>query len=225
MLFRSVLLIAVATGVFGQQALKDALGLTEMQIWQLRQVKPIPVAHGDRAAAGRRPGDFAVMRPDEESLDEALHNPILDAVQQAKLTEIVKVLNRWAKASEAITAGLIDAGQWPGSALCLYPIPTYASEFHLSDSQVQRLEQLKRAAREPLETQIADKAANRSTMEIARLYQQLGATRAPRELALAVLDDAQRTQLATFEVGLKLVREAIELKLIPVPPRGEPLCM
>lgn len=100
MLLRSVLLLA-AVSAFGQTALKDALGLTEMQMWQLRQEKPAPAAAGG-AAAGRRSGIPVTMPVDyAASLRQALQNPILDASQQAKLTEIVKVLDRWNMASEA----------------------------------------------------------------------------------------------------------------------------
>lgn len=160
MLFR-VLLFAAAGSVFGQTALKDALGLTEMQMWQVRQEKPARVAPRSVAAVGRSPGipgDFANARPYKVSLDEALHNPILDASQQAKLADIVKVLDRWRAASEAIAMGLIRAEQWPGSSACLpYPIRTFASEFDLSDAQVGHLERLQQAAREPLWVQIREK--------------------------------------------------------------------
>jgi hypothetical protein len=52
MLLRAVLLLTAAVSVFGQQALKDALGLTEMQIWRLRQDKRAAVAPNGVAAIG-----------------------------------------------------------------------------------------------------------------------------------------------------------------------------
>jgi len=236
MLLRAVLLLTAAVSVFGQQALKDALGLTEMQIWRLRQDKRAAVAPNGVAAIGIPYRMFVEMRPYKEWLNEALLNPILDASQQAKLAEIVKVLDRWAAASEAIVAGLIDVQQWPGSTLCFYPIRVYASEFGLSDSQVQQLDRLRQAAREPLEARIAEKEKERSGLsestvvrqsiaDISKLQQQLAATGPPRGLALTVLDYVQRTQVAAFETALELVREAIAIKLIPDPPKGEPLCM
>ncbi len=236
MLLRSILLLAVSG--LGQTALKDALGLTEMQIWQLRQEKPAPVTQGGIAAAGRRSGDFAWMRPYKDALDEALRNPILDAVQQAKLAEIVKVLDRWRAAAEAMAMGLIGPAQWPASSQCLtYPIRAFPSEFDLSDAQLEQLVRLQRAAVEPLWVQIREKAMARSEMsdskspaaaqlsaDIDRLSQRVAATRLARDLALAILNDAQRAKVAAFELDLKLVREAIECKLIPAPPIGEALC-
>jgi hypothetical protein len=56
------------------------------------------------------------------------------------------------------------------------------------------------------------------------LQAQIGKTRPPHDLALAVLDEAQKAKLAAFETGLQLAREAIELGLIPKPVMGEILC-
>jgi hypothetical protein len=234
-----VLLFTAAVGVYGQQALKDALGLTEMQIWQLQQEKkPIAVVPSGIASAARRSGDFALPRPYKESLSEALHNPILDASQQAKLAEIVKVMDRWRAASEAIAMGLIRAEQWPGDSACLpYPIRAFPSEFDISDAQLEQLERLQQATQEPLWVQIRAKDMARSALldskspaaaqlsaDIHRLSQQLAATRPPRDLTLAILSDAQKAKIAAFEADSKLTREAIELKLIPTPVYGEPLC-
>jgi hypothetical protein len=105
---------------------------------------------------------------------------------------IEKVLDRSEAASLAIVQGLISAQQWPGRSLCYYPIGAYASEFHLSDSQVELLERLRQAA-------------------------EIGPR---RDLALAVLDDAQKALFAEFETALELAREAIELGLIPGPAEG-----
>ena len=216
-----------------------------MQIWQLRQETPAPVAIDRRypAPAARRRGDFTANPLTEysASLRRALQNPILDAAQQAKLAELVKVLDRSRAASEAIVTGVISAGHWPGQTLCLYPIHVYMSEFDLSDSQVRRFELLQEGAREPMYAQIAELEKDRSellnsglrvdspaviqlTSDISKLHVHLAATRPPRDLALAVLDDAQKARLADFETALDLVREAIEIKLIPTPPKGEILC-
>jgi hypothetical protein len=222
MLFRSALLVAVALSVDGQTAVKDALGLTEMQIWQLRQQKP---------AAGRRRADF-----DKDSLNQALANPILDASQQAALAGIVKILNHLNMASEAIVAGLISPRQWPGSTLCPSSIASNPSEFSLSDSQVRQLERLRDAARQPLDAQIAEQEkvradllnsglpTDQATGAISKSRQQWSETAPPRDLAIAVLDQTQRATLAAFETALQLVREAIDLNLIPDPSKGEVLC-
>jgi hypothetical protein len=236
MLFRAVLLLAVAVHVLGQPALKEVLGLTEMQIWQLQQqAKPVPIAPPG-SALGYRPGIPAGNPPMaySASLQRALQNPILDASQQAKLAEIVKILDRWDMASEAIVAGLIDAAQWPGGTSCFVPHP---SGFGLSDLQRQELDRI----HEPLKTAIAQKTAELITSrdatpplppaEIARLQTDLSGLKSHwavellRSLSRAVLNDAQRARLAAFENDLKLVREAIDLKLIPDPPKGEVLCL
>jgi hypothetical protein len=234
-----VLLLAMAGGVFGQQALKDALGLTEMQMWQLRQEKPVMAAASGLAAAGRRAG-IPMGNPEMEYsalLERAVRNPILDASQQAKLRGIAKVLERWRTASEAMAMGLISAAQWPGSGTCLpYPIRTYPAEFDFSEAQLEQWGRLQRAIQEPLWVQIREKAMARSELadpkspagiqldaELSKLNRQLAA-RPPRDLVLAILNDAQRVKVAAFESDLKLVREAMEIKLIPTPVQGESLC-
>jgi hypothetical protein len=236
MQLRSILLFAFTGTVFGQQALKDALGLTEMQVWRLRQEKSAPVIQLGGAAAGRRPGVPAAIPIDySAALQVALQNPILDASQQNKLAEIVKVLDRWNMASEAIVLGLINLQQWPGTMQCFSP---HRSEFGLSDSQQREIHQL----HEPLKKAIAQKEEERLKLalisrlradsaevvqvdaDISRL--RLEWTAEPlRGQIKAVLNDAQKAKLAEFEAGLQLVREAIEMKVIPIPPKGEPLCM
>jgi hypothetical protein len=240
MLFRA-LLLTVAVSAFGQQALKDALGLTESQIWLLEQKKPAPVAPPGIAAAGRRPGipgNFADARPYKASLDEALHNPILDASQQTKLAEIVKVLDRSAMASEAIAAGLIQEEQWPGQALCPVQLRSHSPDLDLSESQLSLLAELRRAAEAPIFEQLRVIAMHRDellksyaadspevkTTDNSKLYQQLVAIRHQRDLAFSVLDDAQKSKLAAFENDLKLTYEAMHLKLIPYIAKGEVLC-
>jgi hypothetical protein len=237
MLFR-VLLFAMAGSVFGQQALKDALGLTEMQMWQLRQEK-LAVSPPRIAAMGRQRGVPTGTNGMESSasLQRALENPILDAAQQAKLREIVKVLDRWRTASEAMAMGLISAGQWPGASACLpYPIRTFPKEFDLSDAQLEQWERLQRAILEPLWAQIREKYRARAELvdskspagvqleaDLSKLNQQLAA-RLPPDLVLAILNDTQKAKVAAFESDSKLVREAIEMKLIPRPAQGEVFC-
>jgi hypothetical protein len=240
MLFRA-LLLTVAVSAFGQslhQALKDALWLTEMQIWQHRQEKPAAIASRGTASSSRALGVPSGNLPMDysASLQRALENPILDASQQAKLAGIVKVLDRWRAASEVMAMGLIATGEWPWSTCLPYPLRAFASEFDLSDAQVEQLERLQRAAQEPLWAQIREKAmaselldskspaAVRFTADISKLSQQLAAIRPPRDHILAVLNEGQRANIAAFELDLELVREAIEIKLIPDPPKGEDLC-
>ena len=218
MWFPTVLLAAAAVSVAGQTALKDALGLTEMQMWQLRQELRSPGPQGN--ALGFRPPHDA-----SASLQRALRNPTLDASQQAKLAEIAKVLDRWRTASEAIATGLIRVSQWPGSSACLpYPIRAFASEFELSVAQVEQFEGLQRAAEEPIWVRIREKEKAQLASEVSKLSQQIAAIRPPRDLAIAVLNDAQRAQLAAFETAMTLAREAIEMKLIPASSVGEVLC-
>ena len=137
---------------------------------------------------------------------DSLRDRVLDRSQQAKLAAIENVLNRYHAASEAIVLGLISVRQWPGAPLCYYPIRTFASEFGLSDSQVRRFEQLEQSARDLL---VGKQAAD---------------ARPRRDLAVAILDDGQRAKLAEFETALQVLNEAIELGLIPDPPKGELLC-
>lgn len=125
--------------------------------------------------------------------------------------------------------------------MCYYPIRADASEFGLSDVQVGRFEQLKLAAREPLETQIAQIEKHRLELlhsglsaespavaqlvaDMSKLHQQSAETRPPRDLLLAVLDDGQKAKLSAFETALQVASEAIDLGLIPYPLKGEVLC-
>ena len=126
----------------------------------------------------------------------------LDDSQRRKLAAIREVLDRWDAAGFAVAFGLIDKNRWPGGTLCaFYPVHAYgyAKELGLSDTQAQRLEQMREAA-------------------------QAKDVKPRRDLALAVLDDAQRANLAAFESALELASDAVELKLIAAPAKGEPLC-
>ena len=123
----------------------------------------------------------------------------LDDSQRAKLAEIKKVWDRWDAAALAIEFGLIDEKQWTGGALCdFYPIRSYAyaKELGLSDAQAQQLEQLRQAS----------------------------GSRPRRDAARAVLDETQRAKLGELENQLQLASEAIDLRLIAAPARGEILC-
>jgi hypothetical protein len=245
MLFRGLLSTVTSLSVLGQvsgnryEALKQALGLRDSQVWQLQQVSraAITINRPTPAAARRAINRTNVLTQNGYSL----RDPILDDSQQTKLAVIEKVLDRSDTASLAITLGLISAQRWPGRSLCYYPIRAYASELGLSESQVWQLERLQQAAREPLYAQITEKenrrleflnsggSADSPTVvqlisEISKLQKQAAETRPERDLALAVLDDTQKAKLAAFETALQLAREAIELGLTPDPPKGEVLC-
>lgn len=171
---------------------------------------------------------------------------ILDDPQRAKLAEIGRVLDRWDAAAVTIVLGLISEQRWPGGSLCpFYPIGAYASyafalELGLTPAQIGQFEEIQRAAGEPLWAQVRAKDAQRLQLlnsgvgadstevvqlgfDIDKLQAQTNA-RPRRDLALAVLDDAQRAKLAAFEAALQAANEAIELGLIPKPAVGEELC-
>ncbi len=171
---------------------------------------------------------------------DELADGILDDSQKTKLAAIAKVLNRFDEASGAIELGLIDAGEWPGATLCPPP-RDYASGLGLSELQVRQFNQLQQAAREPFDVPIAQMEGRRLellnsgfgadssavvevTSDVSKLRRHAADSRPRRDLALAVLDDGQRAKLAAFEMALQLAREAIELGLIPDPPKGEVLC-
>jgi hypothetical protein len=177
------------------EALQQALALSDPQISQLRQQSPAPIPTDRQTtrSASRRAGNFGQFTP--QQWDSSRRDRILDSSQQAKLVTIAKVLDRYELAALAITAGLIDAQEWPGATLCFYPISVSAAALALRDSQVQDLERLRQATPKP-----------------------------PRDEALAVLDDSQRANLAAFQTALQLARQAIELGLLPDPPKGEILC-
>jgi len=222
MLFRFLLFavtwLSVAWGVPGQEsgdhyeALKQALGLSDAQVSRLQQRSPAA----------------------------------LDDSQKSKLAVIRKTLDRWDAATVTIGLGLIREQQWPGSTQCMiYQIRAYASfayatELGITPSQIEQFEQIQRAAGEPLWAQVREKDRQRSELlhsgvskdspavvqlgsDIDRLQAQ--ATARPRhDLALAVLNAAQRTKLAAFETALQAASEAIDLGLILAPPKGEFLC-
>jgi hypothetical protein len=200
---RALLFLTLLASATAQQnhydALKNALALTESQISEIKRA-----SYPWRTARTRRYKD---------RLEGALNNPTLDTSQRAKLAEIVKVLDRWKMVSESIAAGLIDPRQWPGVTLCVFPIRAFPAELALSGSQVSRLEELERTA--PF------RLINTGDL---KPFPSPEAARQRRNLALAILNDAQKSKLAAFELDLKIVQEAIALKLIPDPPKGEILC-
>lgn len=201
------------------EALKDALGLSDFQLSQIQQ-----------------------SRPAANAMADVLADRILDDSQKAKLAVIEKVLHSDKMASLAIVAGLIDAKQWPKKFPCgYYPFRTSASELGLSDSQMGQLEQLQRAEREPVLAQAKQKQNQRMellrssvsadspavvqlTSEMEKLGRQAENIWPQRDSTLAILDGAQKAKLAAFEMVLQLAREAIELRLIILPPEGEVLC-
>ena len=170
---------------------------------------------------------------------------LLDDSQKSKIEAIQKTLDRWDAAAVSIGLGFIDEKEWPGSSACFhYPLRSFASyayalELGLTSAQMDQFEQIQQAASEPFWAQVREKTAQRSELlnsglrmdspevvqlgaEIDKLQAQTNSTR--RNLALAVLDEAQRTKLAEFQSALQLVNEAIELGLISKLPVGEPLC-
>jgi hypothetical protein len=187
--------------------IKAALGLADSQLAQLQQKPAAPVprpAPGGNSAPtpiyppapmGGLPG--RMMQPAQN--EAALR--VLDDSQRAKLAEIRKVLDRWDAAAFEVGIGLIADEEWPGGGcLCAFYSQVrayrYSTELGITDAQAQQLDRITQSV----------KAKDR------------------REPALAVFNDAQRARLRTFEAGIELAREAMELGLIPRMPKGECLC-
>jgi hypothetical protein len=200
--------LSVALSLLGQEsgkrfdALKQALGLSDAQVSQLQQARPAAVTRP--APAGSPVAIYPAGRfsgtPRPAANEDALR--VLDDSQRGKLAAIKNILDRWDAGALTTAFGLIDEKQWPGGTLCdFYPIRTYAyaKELNLSDSQERQLEELRETAR-------------------------AAGAKPPHDAAQAVLDEAQRAKLASFEGELQLAGEAIELGLIPRPLRGEVLC-
>jgi hypothetical protein len=212
----ALLLAAMATSVLAQQsrnpysALKDALGLSDSQLAQIDN------AH-------------------------YLRYQVLDESQRTRLAAIEKVLDLSEMASEAIVLGLITTEQWPGTSLCFYPIRGHSWELNLSVDQVSQFERLQQSVRDPLFRQIREKVALQQELlkagmnsespavaqlesEISALSREAASARPQRDVLLALLDASQRAKLAAFEAALRVLSEAIELGLIPVPLKAEVLC-
>jgi hypothetical protein len=259
-LFCGLLFVAASLSVLGQEserryeALKQALRLSDAQMFQLQQmslapiVLPAPTASPgvtgiyQPAPAARSP--LAAINQRTRSAD-SLQVRILDDSQRTKLAAIEKVLDRWQAATLAIGLGLIREQQWPGgTALCLpnaiRAYASYAAELGLTPSQIEQFEQIRRDASAPLWAQVREKVMQRSDLlnsgvgadspaavqlgsDIDKLQAQVSA-RPQHDLALAMLDATQKAKLAAFETELQAVSEAIELRLIPAPVGGEPLC-
>ncbi len=243
---------SIALAVLGQEpgnryeALKQALGLSDAQLSQLQQMHAAPVARpapiGGSARVPIYPqspaGGFSGRRILPAQNEDSLR--VLDDSQRTKLAEIKKVLDRWDAAELAIGFGLIREQQWPGGPQCPRP-SAYAAELGLSEFQIRQFDQLRDDAQEPLWAQIREKAAQRMALldsglsadspaaaqlgsDIDKLQAQVVKTGPPHDLALAVLDGAQKAKLAEFETALQAASEAIELGLIPKPAMGEILC-
>jgi hypothetical protein len=60
--------------------------------------------------------------------------------------------------------------------------------------------------------------------ETAKWVKQRDEARPPRDLAMAVLSEAQKTTVAALRSDLELAREALDLHLIQVPPLTEVFC-
>jgi hypothetical protein len=218
-----------------------ALGLTDAQMSQLPQVPPAPVRRPPTGGwvqnypAGRMA--LVIARP-----GELIPGSVLDAMQQFRLADVAKVLQRYQTSAGAVVLGLMDAPEWPWGWTCpLYPIPVYSQEFDLSGDQVTAFEQLEHAARQPIIEQewakqkrhreLLDSGAGENSpevtqlmTEISELMKQSAAVRPPRDAALAVLTGMQRARFSAFEADLELAREAAELRLVVAPWPGEALC-
>jgi len=249
---RLLALAATAYSALGQapgkpyEALQQALGLTDVQLWQIQQEKPLAVVNNSPVLAGAQTGFYPARRQAQtrDSLHPAMEDPrqmeLLDETQRAKLTAIEKVLDRREMASQAISLGLMKASEWLGTALCHSRIEAARSELDLTEAQVAEFEAIEQAARQPVEQEIWQKMDEHLALlhsgssedspavvevmaGIARLQKQFNEIKPPRDLAMAVLDDVQKAKLAEFESTLQLAREAIELRLF-YPVRGEVLC-
>ena len=199
-LFRGFLFISISFTVLGQvaperyDALKQALGLTDSQVsqikerrlWQLqawrspareiagqsRSTRPAgarQLGEADQAVPTlARPTSYRLYfrgRPDLlRQSVDSLRDQTLDDTQRAKVAEIEEVLSRQKAACQAIVLGLISREQWHGGPLCHCQLQTYASEFSPSGSQVRQLKELQRTAREPIHAQISERENHRSEL-------------------------------------------------------------
>jgi hypothetical protein len=201
-------------------------------------IYPMP---GDRRPSG---GFFGGMTNLPARNEASLR--VLDDSQKSKLAVIQKTLDRWDAAAVAIGLGFIDEKEWPGGSACLfYPVAmyfsyAYALELGLTPAQEEQFKEIQQAASEPFWAQVREKVTQRSELLNAGVSAdspavvQLNAetdklqaetnSRPRRDLALAVLDEAQRAKLAAFVTALEVANEAIEIGLIPKPLVGEPLC-
>lgn len=240
MLVYGLALLSIALSPQGQAsagdytALRQALALSDIQMQQILSARPGVL----KANVWGMSGAMRMGKPYWEGA-ESSGAGILDESQQARLPEIAKVLQRHNAASGAIVLGLISAQQWPGPSLCFYPVHYYQSEFRLSTSQVGQFMHLEAIARDSRVAQIREMDARRLQLlasglsadspEVRQLALDVGGLRSqvarpPRDQARALLNNEQRAMLADFERALELAKEAIELGLIPDPPKGEVLC-
>ncbi len=248
---RLVACAAMAFSAFAQapgqrfEALQQALGLTDFQVWQLQQKRP-------PAAANHPPGPVSAQRalasrpvqsrdlPRGPAIEDPRQMELLDETQRARLAEIEKVLDRREMATQAVALGLMTADDWPGMRLCRSRIETSRSELNLTDAQVEEFERIEQAARQPVEEEIWQKAdLHRALLnsgsrddspavvevmaDIGTLQKQFDEMKPPRDEVLAMLDDSQKASMAEFQRALELAREAIDLRLF-YPVRGEVLC-
>ena len=198
------LMAAASWGVWGLgtagdfAALKQALGLSDVQLAKLRQPKAPPVRPATGGIAFSYTGGARIATLERNG--DPVQIAILDDAQRARLAEIDQVTARQDAAELATRFGLIPAGLWPGE-MCGYPIGVYsfAAELGLSEAQRQALTRLQWEAQE-------------------------AGARPRREQALAVLDEGQRAKIAAFEAAVRLAREAVALGLIAPWGRGEAMC-
>ena len=166
----------------------------------------------------------------------------LNPAQQWKLAEIAKVLQRYQTSAGAVVLGLMDAEEWPSGWACGLNsnINAYAKEFDLTAEQVTRLGQLQQDVRQravdgirEIENRYAKLMPGQGIppaewatvqQETAKLVKRRDEARPPRDLAMALLNEAQKTQFAAFRSDLELAREALALHLVRVPPLPEVFC-
>jgi hypothetical protein len=168
---------------------------------------------------------------------------MLDGTQRVRLAEIARVLQRYDTSASAIVLGLMDDKEWPSGWPCFVPnarADVYSKEFDLTAEQVRQFQQLQHDVRLRAVDQITEAGKRLGKLlpgqrlppsewvtlqeETAKCVKQRDEARPPRDLAMAVLDEAQKAKLAAFRADLELAREALELHLIRVPPLPDPFC-
>jgi hypothetical protein len=156
---------------------------------------------------------------------------------------MVRVLQRYDTAASAIVLGLMDAEEWPSGWPCFVPnarADVYSKEFDLTAEQVRRFEQLQQDVRQQAVDKLWEIGNRYAKMlpgerlapsewaavekETAKWVKQRDEARPPRDLAMAVLSEAQKTKVAALRSDLELAREALDLHLIQVPPLPEVFC-
>jgi hypothetical protein len=195
-----------------ERGLREALDLSDLQLARIESAKEaariaVEARRNGSQTAGRVPIYIAnrtepFRDPNAERAQSVreMRRQILTATQLDRLSAIEKVLERQQEVAEMVSLGVIDFGDWPGGALCYYPVRAGVPEFFLSDGQVRELERLRRSPG----SESGPKPA--------------------RETVLRLLDPAQRASVERLESDLRMVREGIGLGLILSRAGGEALC-